>query len=79
LIRLLEATVQQWPRALAAHVLLSHALLQEGKDLAAAEVALRQVLALDPGHAEAHHNLALVLHEQKRLASHRAEAPYVTN
>jgi hypothetical protein len=42
-------------------VLLSHVLLQEGKDPAAAEQALRAVLALDPGDAEAQHNLQ-VLH-----------------
>jgi tetratricopeptide (TPR) repeat protein len=59
--RLLEEAVARAPRALAPRVLLSHALLQEGRDPAAAEQALREILALDPGHAEARHNLAVLL------------------
>jgi Flp pilus assembly protein TadD len=42
-------------------VLLSHALLQEGKDWPAAEQALRKVLELDPGNVEARNNLAVLL------------------
>src|SRR5262249_14958569 len=45
-----------------------HALLQEGKDRAAAEEALRDVLVLDPGHAEARHNLAVLLDQQNRAS-----------
>ena len=44
-------------------------LLQEGRDLAAAERALRDVLALDPQHAEARNNLAVLLRERERLAA----------
>jgi hypothetical protein len=36
-------------------------LLQEGRDLAAAEKALRAVLELDPEHVQARHNLSLLL------------------
>jgi cytochrome c-type biogenesis protein CcmH/NrfG len=50
-------------------VILSHVLLQEGRDWAAAEGALRQVLALDPSHAEARQNLALLLRQQGRQAA----------
>ena len=50
-----------WPR-----VVLTHILLQEGKDWAAAEKALRDVLALDPNHAEAKRNLDL-LTKQKQI------------
>jgi FkbM family methyltransferase len=41
-------------------VLLSHVLLQEGKEPAAAEQALRDVLSLDPQNAEARQNLAVL-------------------
>jgi hypothetical protein len=44
-------------------VILSHVLLQEGRDPQAAEKALHDVLALDPNHREARHNLAAL---QKR-------------
>jgi tetratricopeptide (TPR) repeat protein len=52
-----------WPR-----VILSHALLQEGLDWAAAEQALRDVLALDPGHTEAQGNLSVLLRQLGRPA-----------
>jgi Flp pilus assembly protein TadD len=59
--RRLEAAVARHPQALAPRVALSHALLQAGTDPAAAERALRAVLALEPAHAEARHNLAVLL------------------
>jgi tetratricopeptide (TPR) repeat protein len=62
----LEAACAQEPQALWPRVLLSHALLQEGQDWATAERALRDVLALDGGHREARHNLALLLERQGR-------------
>jgi hypothetical protein len=55
-----------WPR-----VVLSHVLLQEGRDLAGAEKALRDVLALDPNHAEARVNLAVLLQNRQREASNQ--------
>jgi tetratricopeptide (TPR) repeat protein len=58
---LLEAACLRYPLALPPRVLLSHVLLQENKDLAGAEKALRAVLELDPANAEARHNLALLL------------------
>jgi hypothetical protein len=49
------------PQAEAApRVLLSHLLLQEGKDWAAAEQALREILDIDPNFAEAEHNLQVL-------------------
>ncbi len=62
--QLLEATCDQHVRALWPRVILSHVLLQEGRDWAAAEQVLRAVLALDPGHREARHNLTLLLRQQ---------------
>ncbi len=61
--QLLEETIAQYPQALWPRVILSHVLLQEGRDWAAAEQALRDVLALDPNHREARHNLAILLRE----------------
>src|SRR5262249_43924835 len=46
--QLLEAVVARAPQALRPRELLSHVWLQEGQDWAAAERALRDVLALDP-------------------------------
>jgi tetratricopeptide (TPR) repeat protein len=59
--RLMEGAIARSPQALPPRVILSHALLQEGRDHAAAERALRDILALDPLHAEARHNLAVLL------------------
>jgi hypothetical protein len=42
----------------------SHVLLLEGRDPEGLEKALRDVLALDPNHAEARHNLAIVLKDR---------------
>ncbi len=60
--------IARFPQAVWPRVLLSHALLQEGQDWQAAEQALRDVLALDPEHAEARRNLAVLL-RQHRAAS----------
>jgi tetratricopeptide (TPR) repeat protein len=59
--RLMEGAIARSPQSLRPRVILSHALLQEGRDHAAAERALRDILALDPLHAEARHNLAVLL------------------
>jgi GT2 family glycosyltransferase/tetratricopeptide (TPR) repeat protein len=57
----LESAIAVAPQAVWPRVILSHVLLQEGKDAAAAEQALRDVLALDPNNAEARHNLQVHL------------------
>jgi tetratricopeptide (TPR) repeat protein len=57
----LEQAIGRNPRALRPRVILSHVLLQEGRDSKAAETALREILALDPGNTEARHNLAILL------------------
>jgi tetratricopeptide (TPR) repeat protein len=64
--RLLEATLAADPQALPPRVLLTHALLQEGRDPAAAERALRDVLTRAPAEAESWRNLAVLLRQQGR-------------
>ncbi len=61
---LLQQTIARAPQALWPRVILSHALLQESRDLPAAEQALRNVLGLDPSNAEASRNLAILLQQQ---------------
>ena len=63
---LLADAIRRFPQALWPRVVLSHALLMENQDLAGAEQALRDVLALAPDHAEARRNLALLLRTQGR-------------
>ena len=59
--RTLGGVVAQDPRRSGPRVLLSQVLLQEGRDWAAAERALRDVLEIDPNHAETQHNLRVLL------------------
>jgi hypothetical protein len=56
----LGAAITRRPEALWPRVILTHVLLQEGRDWEAAERALRDVLALDPNHPEANGNLAVL-------------------
>jgi tetratricopeptide (TPR) repeat protein len=63
--RLLEEAIARAPKALGPRVILTHVLLQEGRDWQAAERALREVLALEPNHAEAKSNLAVLLRQQR--------------
>jgi tetratricopeptide (TPR) repeat protein len=67
-ISLLRAVTTSHPGAVGPRILLSHALLQEGKDPAAAEQALRDVLALEPGNQEATHNLAVLVGQKRQGA-----------
>jgi tetratricopeptide (TPR) repeat protein len=53
----LAGAIARHPRALLPRVALGRALLREGRDAAAAARALRDVLALDPGNAEARRGL----------------------
>jgi GT2 family glycosyltransferase/predicted Zn-dependent protease len=61
---LLEEAIAAAPGAVGPRVLLTHVLLQEGRDWLAAERALRDVLSLAPEHPEAKHNLELLLRQQ---------------
>jgi len=63
---ILRQRIAASPGELGPRVLLSHALLQQGGDWPAAEAALRDVLALEPDHAQARHNLAVLLRQQGR-------------
>jgi tetratricopeptide (TPR) repeat protein len=57
---IVNAMIGEHPTLLGPRVVLSHVLLQEGKDWSAAEKALRDVLAIDPNHAEAQRNLSVL-------------------
>jgi len=57
---ILQEMIAQDAKALWPRVLLSHVLLQEGADWAAAEQALRHILDIDPNFAEAQHNLQVL-------------------
>src|SRR5262249_15887596 len=63
----LEMALPGTPAALGPRVLLSHVLLQEGRDMVAAEHMLREILYLDPTNAEAKHNLTVLLRQTGRL------------
>jgi glycosyltransferase involved in cell wall biosynthesis/tetratricopeptide (TPR) repeat protein len=66
--QILHDIITQHPRAVWPRVILSYALLQESTDLEAAEEALRDVLALEPGQEEARNNLRILLHSQNRAS-----------
>lgn len=60
---ILNKVIEQAPGSVFARLVLARAYLQEGRDWKAAEQALRAVLALDPQHAEARKNLAVLLNQ----------------
>jgi GT2 family glycosyltransferase/Flp pilus assembly protein TadD len=67
---LLDDAISRKPDSAYLWVILSHALLQEGKDWERAEEVLRTVLRLDPSNAEARNNLALLItHRERRIAA----------
>jgi tetratricopeptide (TPR) repeat protein len=70
--RRLEEVIAAHPQALWPRVILSHVLLKEGRDLAAAANALNEILRLDPEHAEARNNLAVLMRDRERLAAKAA-------
>jgi len=59
--KLLQQICAEFGRALPPRIALSRLLLAEGRDWAAAEHALRNVLEIDPNNKEAQYNLALLL------------------
>ena len=64
--QLLESAIAQAPQALWPRMALSHVLLLEGRDWAAAEKALREVLALDLGNNEARQNLGVLMRQTRK-------------
>jgi tetratricopeptide (TPR) repeat protein len=65
---LLGEAVSRAPAAVRPRLYLSHVWLQEGRDLAAAEQALRTLLTLAPWETPSWRNLAVLLRKQGRLA-----------
>jgi glycosyltransferase involved in cell wall biosynthesis/Flp pilus assembly protein TadD len=65
--QVLEETIERYPQATWPRVILSHVLLQEGRDWTAAEMVLRSILTLEPHNKEARHNLGLLLERQGKV------------
>ena len=63
---LLDEAISNTPEDVWLWIVLSHALLQEGKNWDRAEGALRTVLKLDPDNIEAQNNLAVLMHQRKK-------------
>jgi GT2 family glycosyltransferase/glycosyltransferase involved in cell wall biosynthesis/ankyrin repeat protein/predicted Zn-dependent protease len=68
---LLRVVIARSPRAVWPRLLLSRALVEEGRDLEAAERALQEVLQLDPDQPEARGNLAVVRRHRRHPAPGR--------
>jgi glycosyltransferase involved in cell wall biosynthesis len=66
---------EEYPAEVEPQLLLSHAYLQEGKDWDAAEKALLAVLALNPRHKEARHNLTVLYPQQGKPINPAMQAP----
>ncbi len=75
---LLEGAAARFPKEVAPRVVLTHVLLRQGADPDAAERALRDVLSLAPDHAEARHNLDLLLKERQKHPTDAAFSPDAT-
>ncbi|HEV3144947.1 MAG TPA: tetratricopeptide repeat protein, partial [Gemmataceae bacterium] len=61
----LTQAIESFPKHVGLHLILSHALLQEGVDTVAAEQTLRTILELDPNHPNAKQNLEVLLRERQ--------------
>jgi tetratricopeptide (TPR) repeat protein len=66
---LLEEIIHRAPQALSPRVALCDVLLQQGTDWAAAEQALRAVLAIAPNHAVCRKNLDVLLRQRHAEAA----------
>ena len=64
---LLAAAIGREPRAIKPRMILTHVLLQENKDPAAAEQALRDLLELEPRQPESWRNLGLLLRSRGKI------------
>src|SRR5262249_24171108 len=65
--QMLEEARDRKPRELMLWAVLSHVLLQEGRDADGAEQALLRVLELDPANSEARSNLAVLRQRRGQL------------
>jgi tetratricopeptide (TPR) repeat protein len=76
--RLAEMAISQAPQAFAPRDVLSHILVLEGRDWAAAEAAVREVLARQPNNPTAKINLSVVLRQREaaRPADDDQEPPW---
>jgi GT2 family glycosyltransferase/tetratricopeptide (TPR) repeat protein len=65
----LDEAIAETPRSALLWMVLSHVLLREGRDLDGAHEALCRVLELEPGNADARHNLAVLESRQTHAAT----------
>jgi tetratricopeptide (TPR) repeat protein len=65
---ILREVITKNPAWVYPRVILSHVLLQENRDEAAAEQVLREIVEMDPSQAESWRNLAVLYRHQGRLA-----------
>jgi hypothetical protein len=65
---LLEEALLSRPGCLPLLLTLSHVLLREDRDRAAAEKVLLEILKLDPGHAQAKQNLEVLRRTHRKQA-----------
>ncbi len=68
--QVLEKTIAKEPNVSGPLVILSHVLLEEGRDLETAEEVLRRILKLDPKNQEAKHNLSVLLKQLGKIPLH---------
>jgi len=66
--QILDEAIACSPNEVILWIVLSHALLQEGKDWLGAEIALQKILELDPDNAEAKMNLSKLLRKSSLVA-----------
>lgn len=67
--QVLHEAIGRFPQALNLREALAQALLHEGRDWAAAEQALRDILAISPNHPQAQRDLAALQQQLKRQSS----------
>jgi len=70
----LESACARHPRVLWPRILLGEVLMREGRDMAAAERVLREVLALDPSHTQTRRSLENLLRQQGKAVEPAAGA-----
>jgi Tfp pilus assembly protein PilF len=69
--KVLQDLIENQPKSLQPRLLMAYTWLQEDRDLDAAEQALRDVLALEPNHAETRQNLMRLARRRDKTTNGR--------